>query len=210
MNVAIAGATGLVGSRLLQLLEANSGVSHILAVGRNAPSTTSEKVEFVRSTLGASPELSPTDAALCCLGTTIKKAGSQAAFREVDLAMVVNFARAANLAGARHFGVVSALGANAKSRVFYNRVKGEAEEALKSIGFESLVIVRPSFLLGDRPESRPGERVGIAISRILAPLMVGPARRLRPVAAEAVAKTLMSTTLQSRTGTKVIESECIA
>ena len=121
-------------------------------------------------------ELPKTDDAFCCRGTTIKTTGSQAAFRKVDFDYVVNFAAAAKAAGVKRFLVVSALNPNAKSGVFYYRVKGEMENALKAMNFESLHIFRPSFLLVERPEARVGERLGIAVFSTLALLMIGPAR----------------------------------
>ncbi|MBL8513286.1 MAG: oxidoreductase [Betaproteobacteria bacterium] len=210
MNVALSGSTGLVGSHLLRLLCEEPPVAHLYAVGRREPEWAHAKVTFISSAQGTSANLPSIDAAFCCLGTTIKKAGSQAAFRAVDFDMVVHFAKSAKAAGAQSFGLVSALGANAQSSVFYNRVKGETEEALLAQGFQSLVIARPSFLMGDRAESRPGERLGIAVSRMMSPLMIGPAKRLRPVAAEAVARTLVEATLHPQPGVRIIESEHLA
>ncbi|MCY7388591.1 MAG: hypothetical protein LH481_11095 [Burkholderiales bacterium] len=121
-------------------------------------------------------ELPKTDDAFCCLGATIRQAGSQAAFRKVDFDYVVNFATAAKAAGVKRFLFVSAIAANAKSGVFYNRIKGKMENALKAMNFESLHIFRPSFLVGERAEARVGERLGIAVFSALALLMIGPAR----------------------------------
>jgi uncharacterized protein YbjT (DUF2867 family) len=207
MIVALSGSTGLVGSRLLRLLCEEPTIARVFAVGRREPDIAHAKITFISSAQGSPARMPPIDAAICCLGTTIKKAGSQAAFRAVDFDMVVQFARTTKAAGARSFGLVSALGANAQSSVFYNRVKGETEEALVALGFQSLVIARPSFLMGDRTESRPGERIGIAISRALSPLMIGPARRMRPVAAEAVAAVLLDAVLHAQPGHRIIESE---
>jgi uncharacterized protein YbjT (DUF2867 family) len=113
--------------------------------------------------------------AFVALGTTLKVAGSQAAFRAVDLDAVVTVARAARAAGAYKLGVVSAMGANAQSTVFYNRVKGEMEDAVGTLGFETLVIVRPSLLAGAREDlnqpARPGERLSLALMRYLAPMV---------------------------------------
>ncbi|MBL8520857.1 MAG: oxidoreductase [Betaproteobacteria bacterium] len=208
-RVAIAGGTGLVGGHLLAQLCTLPAVKQVFAVGRRAPAQSNAKLKFIECALDSAPDLPAIDTAFCCLGTTIRKAGSQAAFRAVDLDMVVHFARAAKKAGATHFGLVSALGANAKSGVFYNRVKGEAEAALMALGFESLTLVRPSLLLGERDESRPAERFGIAVSRVLSPLMIGPARRVRPVDAEAVARTLLHSAQTHDQGIHVVESEQI-
>lgn len=209
MNAAISGSTGLVGSHLLRLLCDEPAVVRVYSVGRREPEFAHEKILFAPSALDAPPNVPAIDTAFCCLGTTIKKAGSQAAFRAVDFDMVVHFARGARNAGARQFGFVSALGANTQSGVFYNRVKGEAEDALIAMGFDSLVIVRPSFLIGERNESRTGERIGIAVSRALSPLMLGPARRYRPVAAADVAACMWRTAARYLRGVRVIESEQI-
>ena len=152
-------------------------------------------------------KLPKADDAFCCLGTTIRQAGSQAAFRKVDFDYVINFAIAAKAAGVKRFLVVSALGANAKSCVFYNRVKGEMENALKAMNFESLHIFRPSFLLGERAEARVGERLGIKVFSALAPLMIGPARKVRPVEAKAVARAMVLAANSDALGMTVVESD---
>jgi uncharacterized protein YbjT (DUF2867 family) len=210
MNVAISGSTGLVGSALLQLLCNEVKVTHIYAVGRREPELAHAKITFIQSSLDTPAKNPAIDAAFCCLGTTIKKAGSEAAFRAVDHDMVLSFARASKSAGACQFILVSALGAHAKSRVFYNRVKGETEDALAAMQFESLSVLRPSFLTGDRAESRPGERLGIAVFSALSPLMRGTARRYRPVAAADVAACMWRAAAQCLPGVQVIESERIA
>lgn len=141
------------------------------------------------------------DDAFCCLGTTIKKAGSQEAFRAVDHGAVLAFAKAARKAGARRFLLVSALGADKDSRIFYNRVKGEAEEDLKSVGFESLIFLRPSLLLGERAESRPGERAAIVATKLLGPLLRPFASR--PIKASTVARAMLNLAKSATGGTRV-------
>jgi uncharacterized protein YbjT (DUF2867 family) len=121
----------------------------------------------------------------CCLGTTIKAAGSQQAFRRVDFDYVLAIARWARTAGARRFLVVSALGADPSSRIFYNRVKGEMEQALDALALPSLVVLRPSLLDGDRREVRPGERLTLALTRPLRSLLPGAIRPVRDVDAAA-------------------------
>ncbi len=203
---AIAGATGLVGRELLAQLISSPNYTAIHAVGRRAPKVESAKLHVIASNLQSIPPLPAIDDAFCCLGTTIKKAGSQAAFRAVDFDMVLHFAQAAKQSGAMRFLVVSALGANTKSAVFYNRVKGEMEQALKELDFESLCIFRPSLLTGERAETRAGERIGIALFSALAPLMIGPAGKIRPVAAKAVAHAMVLAAGGNTTGTTVVES----
>ncbi|QRN95133.1 oxidoreductase [Archangium violaceum] len=202
----VAGASGLVGGSLLDTLLDSPRYREVLSLGRRPlsrqhPKLVQRTVDFARL---AEEPLPPVDDAFCCLGTTIKKAGSQEAFRAVDHDAVLAFARAAKQAGARRFLVVTALGANPRSRVFYNRVKGEVEEALKGLGFESLVILQPSLLLGERAESRPGERAAIVASRVLAPLL----RPLgsRPIEARTVARAMLALALDAPQGVRLAPS----
>ena len=191
-SVVLAGATGLVGQSLLQGLLADDSVKAVHALGRRGltiqhPKLTSHVVDF-----GALQALPSIDEAYLALGTTIKVAGSQAAFRAVDFDANLAVARAAQAAGARRIGVVSAMGADARSGIFYNRVKGELEEALSALGFEALVIARPSLLTGDRellgqPE-RAGEKLATYASGFLKPFI--PAN-YRPIAAADVARALL-------------------
>jgi len=155
------------------------------------------------------PALPPVDEAYGCLGTTRKRAGSDAAFRAVDLELTRSFARAAKAAGARRFGLVSSIGADARSRFLYLRTKGEAEGAASGLGFESVAIARPSFLVGPRAESRPAEELGIRAFQILSPFLAGPLRRWRPVSADDVAKSLIAALRGRVPGTLILESDAI-
>jgi len=155
------------------------------------------------------PALPPLDEAYGCLGTTRKAAGGDNAFRAVDLVLTRSFARAAKAAGARRFGLVSSVGADARSRFLYPRTKGDAEAAVCGLGFECVAIVRPSFLIGERAEIRPGEALGIAVFRTLGPLMIGPLRRWRAVKAETVAASLVASLRGRVPGTLILESDAI-
>lgn len=191
----VAGGTGLVGGFLLEELLARPGWAKVVSVGRRKTGREHARLEEVVAELaaagqGAPPALPRADAAFCCLGTTIKKAGSREAFRAVDLDAVLRFARAAKAGGTERLYVVTAAGADARSLVFYNRVKGEAEQELRAVGFATLGIARPSLLLGDRAESRPGERVAIAASRLLGPLL--SPFSARPIEARTVARALVA------------------
>jgi uncharacterized protein YbjT (DUF2867 family) len=173
----IAGASGLVGRAILQGLLADASVAQVHALARRELPLRHAKLTQHRVDFNELPALPRLDEAFIALGTTIKVAGSQQAFRAVDFDAVVAVARAAKAAGATRLGVVSAMGANPRSKVFYNRVKGETEEALSALGFATLVIARPSFLAGDReslgqPE-RGGEKLALQVSRLLAPLIPG-------------------------------------
>jgi uncharacterized protein YbjT (DUF2867 family) len=190
-TIALAGATGLVGREILRGLVADSSVSAIHALGRRtleaAPKVIPHIVDF-RSL----PALPHVDEVYLALGTTIKVAGSQEAFRAVDFDANLAVARVAFAAGARRAGLVSAMGASSNSRIFYSRVKGELEDALSALPFEALVIARPSLLAGDREDlgqpERRGEKIGMALSALLGPLMP---KNYRSVAATDVARALL-------------------
>ena len=142
--------------------------------------------------------------------TTRAKAGSDAAFRAVDLELTRSFAHDARAAGARRFGLVSSAGADARSRFLYPRTKGEAESAAAGQGFESLVIARPSLLLGARSEDRPGEKLATAAIRILGAAMIGPLRRWRAVPATTVASSLVAAVRGRVPGVLTLESDALA
>jgi uncharacterized protein YbjT (DUF2867 family) len=192
-RVALAGATGLVGRALLEGLLADESVAVVHALGRRAPGITHPKLTAHVVDFAALPQLPTLDEVYLSLGTTIKVAGSRAAFRAVDFDANLAVARAALAAGARSAGLVSSMGADARSRVFYSRVKGELEEALAQVPFQGIVIARPSLLVGDREvlgqPARPLERVSLAVSRVLGPLV--PAN-YRPIPAADVARALLA------------------
>jgi uncharacterized protein YbjT (DUF2867 family) len=204
--VILAGATGLVGRELLRQLLADASVGAVHAVGRRPPATIHPKLVPHVVDLAALPSLPAADEVYLALGTTIAVAGSQAAFRAVDYDANLAVARAAHAAGARRLGLVSAMGADARSRFFYNRVKGETEGAVARLGFEGVVIARPSLLVGDRGSlgqpARTGERLGMAVAAILGPLLP---RDLRPIAAAEVARALLARVPTAR-GVDVLSS----
>ena len=146
----------------------------------------------------------------CCLGTTIARAGSQTEFYKVDFTYVTEIARLAAVSGARQILLVSALGADPSSHIFYSRVKGEAEEAVKRLPYDGIHVFRPSFLGGDRAERRPGERLAIGLASALSFALVGPLRRYRPVPAADVARAMVVVARQEIRGTVTYESERIA
>jgi len=190
----IAGASGLVGGFLLQELLATPEYERVVAVGRRPLGVTHPKLEDVTVDFAGLDQVTADlrcDDAFCCLGTTIRQAGSQAAFRAVDHAAVLAFAWAARRGGARRFFVVSSLGANARSRVFYSRVKGETEEALAVLAFSTLAIFQPSLLLGPRREKRFGERLGAALMWLVDPLLLGRLRQYRAIEAAVVARAMV-------------------
>ena len=190
----IAGASGLVGGELLQQLLRAEEYDRVIALGRRRLDVSHPKLVQVVADFSSleqtTADLRCVDA-YCCLGTTLKEAGSREAFRAVDHAAVLAFAWAAQRAGAQRFFVVSALGADAGSRVFYNRVKGETEDALLVLGFATLAIFRPSLLLGRRARARLGERVMAALLWLAEPLLFGCLRKWRAIQAEVVARAML-------------------
>lgn len=203
---AVAGATGLVGGRVLARLLDDPAVARVVAPTRR-PLTPHPKLVNPRTSGPAWPDLAPLDEAYACLGTTMAKSGSPAAFRAVDLELTRAFALAAKAAGARRFGLVSSTGADARSRFLYPRVKAEAEAAVAAAGFASVVVARPSFLLGERAEERPGEKAALAVFSLLDGLLAGPLRRWRAVPADAVAAALIAAVRGRVPGTLTLESE---
>jgi uncharacterized protein YbjT (DUF2867 family) len=188
----LAGATGLVGGFCLRQLLADPRYSSITVWSRRPlsvahPKLTVELVDFD----GAPSSGVRIDEIFCCLGTTIRTAGSQQAFRKVDHDYPVALAKFGKAAGARAFIMVSALGANPRSSVFYSRVKGEAETDIATLGLPRAVFLRPSILLGPRQEKRPGERFGILAGRLIAPLLAGRLAKYRPIQAQDVAAAMV-------------------
>jgi uncharacterized protein YbjT (DUF2867 family) len=202
----ISGASGLVGGFALQLLLEQPWCERVVSFGRRPSGKTHDKlleksVDFAAFDAGDAPAPA---VALCALGTTIKKAGSKEAFRAVDHDAVLSFAKAAKERGTKAFIVVTALGADPGAMVFYNRVKGEVEAALRAMEWPSLVIAQPSLLLGDRAESRPGERVSIVLSRALRPLLSPFSGR--PIEASDVARAIVEAAKSPPPGVTVLSS----
>ena len=191
----LAGATGLVGSQLLELLlrSGDFAAVHTLvrtANGRADPHLVEHVIRFEDlDEYRLDAEI--TDA-FCCLGTTIRAAGSREAFVAVDRDYVVAFARLARRSGCSRLAVVSAVGADRRSLFFYSRVKGEMESALMEMDFDQLAIVRPSLLLGARDEFRLGEAISTPFAVAASPLLGGSLRKYRPVGGETVARLLLN------------------
>jgi len=210
MKLMLVGASGLVGQQVLRQASAHPAVSGLIAPTRKplAPAARLENPIVDFEHLPADAPWWKVDAVICTLGTTMAQAGSEAAFRRVDHDYPLAVARLARAAGANAFVLNSALGAAADSRVFYSRVKGEAENAISALGYPSVTLVRPSLLDGGpRPDSRPGERIGVWFARMFRPLI--PAR-YRAVATEAVARALLAAAVAQVPGVHVLESERIA
>jgi uncharacterized protein YbjT (DUF2867 family) len=206
------GATGLVGGHVLDLLLEDPAYGSVVTLGRRAaprehPRLRQETVDFSRLH-NVSDRIRAQDV-FCCLGTTIRAAGSREAFRRVDLDYPRAAAEAAARNGAERFLLVSAMGADPDSSIFYNRVKGEAEEAVRTLPFQEVVILRPSLLLGERAEHRPGEALAQRLAPKLAWLLAGPLRKYRPVEARAVAAAMVRLAKAGGRGVRVVESDAI-
>jgi uncharacterized protein YbjT (DUF2867 family) len=200
-HILLAGATGLTGEHLLDRLLSEPTVNRVLAPTRRPLAAHAHLENPLGELTTLLPELTgPVDIAFCCLGTTLKQAGSQEAFRAVDHDLVLAFGKRARELGARHLLVISALGASPKSSVFYNRVKGEMEQALQAQDWPQLTIVRPSLLLGARQELRLGERLA-------APFLRWLPGKYRGIKATVLARALWRLALEEGNGTRIIESD---
>jgi uncharacterized protein YbjT (DUF2867 family) len=203
----VAGATGLVGREILARLLADKSYSAVHCVGRRPPGITHPKLQVHVIADFAKFQAPAVDDVFIALGTTIKVAGSQSAFRAVDFDAVLAVARSARAAGARRLGIVSAMGADATSAVFYNRIKGEMEDAVAQLGYDTLVLARPSLLGGDRSSlgqpHRAAEKFAATAMRLLRPLT--PAN-YRAIAAADVAAALVGSVLTGRPGKTVMLS----
>lgn len=207
----IAGASGAVGSVLLGQLLAEPACSEIHALVRRplpvpVPADKLVQHAFNFSAAGDVEGMTDINDVYICLGTTVRNAGSQAAFRSVDFDAVVMVAHLGRQFGASRLAAVSALGADSSSSVFYNRVKGEVEAQLENSGYDAITILRPSLLDARRSEMRPAERLTLALMRPVARLI--PAR-WRPVSVEAVARCMVDAVLRGQAGLQIIESDQI-
>jgi uncharacterized protein YbjT (DUF2867 family) len=212
-SFALLGASGLVGGHLLHMLADDPRYTLGVLITRRALGLDRGKVREAIVDFDRPETFRPhlvKDDVFCCLGTTIKKAGSQAAFRRVDCDIPVSVAREARAAGAGQFLIVTAVGADPQSRVFYNRVKGEAEAALRALDFpRGVSIFRPSLLVGDRAESRPAERVAMTFMLAAGPLFAGGLARYKAIEAADVARAMLraATAKEATAGVEVYEGQ---
>ena len=207
----IAGATGLIGKQLLFNLIKGEAHDKIIALVRkeipfNSPKLIQIIVDFNNLPLIAD-DLKADDV-FCCLGTTIRKAGSQEAFKKVDYDYCLNLANETYKNGSKNFFLVSALGANSKSKIFYNQVKGELEEAISKVGFTSIYIFRPSLLLGNRNEFRLGEKIMQIIMKPISRLMFGSMKNFAAIESQQVAKAMYWLAItNNKKGTQIISNK---
>lgn len=212
-NALIAGASGLVGGYCLHLLLKSDRYSQVISIGRRElplihPKLDQQVIDFDRIQKYASDLVA--DDIYCCLGTTIKNAGSKEAFHKVDYTYVAELAKITASKNATQFMVVSAMGANAGSFIFYNKVKGKMEEFVKQQDFKTVHIFQPSLLLGDREEERTGEELASKIMKPLSPFMIGPLKKYKPIEAEMVARAMVYAAALNQTGIHTYTSDEIA
>jgi uncharacterized protein YbjT (DUF2867 family) len=189
------GATGLTGGKVLQGLLGRDEVSQVVALVRHKLPTLHDKLdqhEVDFDKLENHAELFDVDVIICCLGTTIKKAGSQDQFRKVDLGYPLKAGELGRSQGVRAFILMSAIGASSSSTIFYNRVKGELEDALRDLDYPYLSIYHPSLLLGDRKEKRTAEALGIKAMPLVNRLLIGPLDKYRGIEAQTVADAMVN------------------
>ncbi|MCK9453112.1 MAG: oxidoreductase [Bacteroidales bacterium] len=199
----IAGASGLTGGMLLQLLLNNSTFSSVVALLRSPlpfshPKLVQKIIDFDQL---QSVDFEGGDFFFCCLGTTIKKAGSQEKFQKVDLNYVEMLAKFSAEAGFSTFAVISSVGANKNSRNFYQRTKGLMEEAISKYDFEKTLIFRPSLILGPRKEFRFGEAFAASMMKVFNPLMVGGLKQFKAIQASEIARNMLEMSLVKKPGT---------
>lgn len=209
----IVGATGLVGSYCLKGLLEYPHYCEVIALIRKPLNFTHPKLKKVITDFKNIDQQFPdvfADDIFCCLGTTIKKAGSKENFRKIDFELVCAIAKEMRRHGAEQFLVISAMGADKESRVFYNRIKGEVEEALQVLGYPCLRIIRPSLLLGTREEFRLGEKIGILLYPVLKCFLIGGLKKYRPVEAHSVADFMVQlASVKPISGTHIYESDSL-
>ena len=191
----IVGATGLVGSHLLERLIQDARYGKIVLLSRRQHDLTSSKIDTVITDFSSDQLLKDSmvgDEVFCCLGTTIKKAGSQENFRKIDLELPLKVAEHAVANKVPGYYLVSSLGASSRAMNFYGKTKGQLEEALKHLNIERLAIFRPSLLLGKRPAYRFGESVATAVMPLLNPFLIGSLKKYRSIHADAVAAAMVN------------------
>jgi len=209
MTALVVGATSLVGKELVKVLLASDDYDKITVwvrrpLGIHHRNLEEKQIDF--EMLATYTIAEAVDHLYCCLGTTIKKAGTQNAFKTVDFGYPLLLARAAKVAAVRQFVVISAMGASVKSRSFYSRTKGEMEEALRELDLPGLHIVRPSLLLGKRREFRMGEQLAAMLTSIIPFVFIGGFEKYKPIPAKAVAYAMYRVANQELTGNHIYES----
>jgi uncharacterized protein YbjT (DUF2867 family) len=206
----IAGSTGLVGKELIRLLDDHPEYNKIHALVRNKTSYDSKKIiehQIDFESLDQFHPGTPVDHVFCTLGTTIKKAKTKENFKKVDFDYVHTLGKMSIQWGSKKFLVVTALGSNPNSTIFYNRVKGETEKVLKELKLPNLFIFRPSLLFGDRKEKRTAEQTAIRIYKVIDPLFIGRLKKYKGIEATQVANAMIQTALYNNNHEQIFESD---
>jgi uncharacterized protein YbjT (DUF2867 family) len=207
----VAGATGLIGKEVVGLLLANPDYERVITLVRKPLDIQHEKLVQQVTDFDHLEEVSghilEAEDVFCTLGTTIKVAKSKEAFRKVDYEYPVRLAQLAKQCGTKRFLIVTAMGADPHSRIFYNQVKGQAEEQIKRVGLASLHIFRPSLLLGDRTEVRLGEKIGSILGKLSSWAMIGGLRKYRPIPSKVVAEAMVHAAQSQSKGQQVYLSD---
>lgn len=211
-DITLVGATGLVGHELLFILSHIKEVSQIKAITRSplgkVPPRTDNIILNLEQMSSHAMALS-SQVFICCLGTTLKKAGSKEAFKQVDLTYVLEFAKIAEACGAKKLLVISAMGANADSAFFYNQVKGEMEQGLRNLAIPQIEVFRPSLILGKRKEARRSEDLAQKLSPWTNKFLIGPLKKYRAIKAQDIARAMGIAVLNFQPGFYVYDSDKI-
>ncbi len=205
----ILGASGLTGQVLLQLLLADALYSTVTIYVRKQVLINHPKLQQQIVNYDKLDSAVQADDVFCCLGTTIKKAGSQQAFRQVDLVYPQKVAELQKNAGSKRFLLISAVGADEQSSIFYSKTKGQVEKAITVLEYPCTCIFRPSLIMGERSERRVGEKIGIFLAKIIGPVLVGPLKKYQPVSALGLAKAMQHTAHHFEDGIHFISSDKI-
>lgn len=206
MNIVLFGSTGLVGNLVAINLINDDRVKNLILVTRTPTKFQNKKIfNIVDPNLKITSIPFSIDAAICTLGTTLKKAGSKDAFKKIDLDLVINCAKGVQGFHCPHFLVVSSQGASSDSMIFYSKIKGMMENELKQLNFLKLSILRPGLLIGDREEVRVGEAAFIKLVKIINPILIGPLKAVKGNKIESVAKCLCDLLDRKDNGLKIVE-----
>jgi uncharacterized protein YbjT (DUF2867 family) len=212
LKAVLAGATGLIGSELLNLLLNTPGYDEVTVVARSSTGIDHQKLKEVIinfDDLDNSANEITGHALFCCLGTTRKKTPDMAVYRKIDHGYPVKFAQLAAANDMDQYHLISAIGANSKSSSYYPRFKGETEEDVKRSGIKNIFIYQPSFITGDRKEYRPLEKILVLLSRIIDPLLIGGLKKYRSISAKIIARAMFNQSLKNNEGIFVYPSDKI-
>lgn len=213
MNALVVGGTGLVGRHLVKALLDSDAFSLVTVVVRKKHFKKHPKLKEILLNFNDKKSLEGLenpDHLFCCIGTTIKKAGSQKKFKDVDFGIPLLFGNWSERNNVRSFSIVTSMGADRDSKIFYNRVKGEVEDKIKKMSIPKINIFRPSLILGNRDESRPGEKLAQAVFKIINPLFFGPVKKYKAIEAKKIAAGMVYYLEKDMGGgTHIIESDMI-